>query len=75
MNYIHEKDEDELPDEDEERCLGLLPQILAILHEFLTTGIESERTGGRKEREIEPERRNYGRSTGRTLTRRVIIPR
>ena len=57
MNYIHQKDEDELPDEDEERCLGLLPQILAILHEFLTTGIESERTGGRKEREIEPEKK------------------
>ena len=58
---ITRREEDELPEEDKKRCLGLLPLTSDSLEVLRIYSVERRQKWGREEREVESERRRGGR--------------
>ena len=60
---ITRREEDELLEEDEKRCLGLLLLTSDSLEMLRIYSVERRHKWGRKEREVELEKKEVGRGT------------
>ena len=58
-----ERDEDELPEEDEKRCRRLLPLTSDSVKMLQIYSVERRQKWGRKERKVESEKKEVGRGT------------
>ena len=61
---ITRREEDELPEEEEKRCFGLLPLTSDSLEMLRIYSVERRQKWGRKEREVESERRKVEDAQG-----------